>query len=54
MTPELAKAALEFLSRDLPLVPREINAEYYVADGVHLTAAGYDVLWQTVGSHMSL
>lgn len=25
MTPELAKAAMAFLSRDLPLAPREIN-----------------------------
>jgi hypothetical protein len=26
MTPELAKVALAFLERDIPLVPREINA----------------------------
>lgn len=28
-------------------------ASYYQADGVHLTSAGYGVLWTTVGPHLT-
>jgi lysophospholipase L1-like esterase len=31
-----------------------MRPELFLSDGVHLTVAGYDVLWQVVGPHLSL